>query len=103
MNNIWTKIKENWFLFFLNFVGMTIILFLGDYCARILNKVSTDKRKVDTVYIEKKEVTDTILRNIAIQVKEINNKITPKKVYIQKRRNLCDTLKIDAAITLKNK
>lgn len=42
------------------------------------------------------------IKEIAIQVDEINKKLTPKKVYIQKRKP-CDTLRIDASIRLENK
>lgn len=95
------KLKENWLVCLLNFVVITIGVLLGDNCARILSKASPDKRKTDTVYIEKSK-TDSILQEIAIQVDEINKKLTPKKVYIQKRKP-CDTLRIDASIRLENK
>lgn len=95
------KLKENWFVCLLNFVVITIGVLLGDYCVRTLSKVSPDKSRIDTVYIEKSK-TDSLLQEIAIHVDEINKKLTPKKVYIQKHKP-CDTLRIDASIRLENK
>lgn len=95
------KLNENWLVCLLNFVVITIGVLLGDYCARTLSKVSSDKSRTDTVYIEKSK-TDSLLQEIAIQVDEINKKLTPKKIYIQKRKP-CDTLRIDASIRLENK
>lgn len=84
------KLKENWFVCLLNFVVITIGVLLGDHCARTLSEASPDKRKTDTVYIEKSK-TDSLLQEIAIQVDEINKKLTPKKVYIQKTQALRHT------------
>lgn len=95
------KLKENWLVCLLNFVVITIGVLLGDYCARTLSKVSPDKRETDTVYIEKSK-TDSLLQEITSQLDEINRKLTPKKVYIQKRKP-SDTLRIDASIRLENK
>lgn len=96
------KLKENWLVCLLNFVVITIGVLLGDYCARTLSKTSSNKKsRADTVYIEKSK-TDSLLQEIAIQVDEINRKLAPKKVYIQKRKP-CDTLRIDASIRLENK
>lgn len=95
------KLKENWLVCFLNFVVITIGVLLGDYCARTLSKVSPDKRKADTVYIEKSK-TDSLLQEITVRLDEINKKLTPKKVYIQKRKP-CDTLRIDASIRSEKK
>lgn len=95
------KFKENWLVYLLNLVVISVGVLLGDYCARTLSKASPDKRKTDTIYIEKSK-TDSILQEIAIQIDEINKKLTPKKVYIQKRKP-CDTLRIDASIRLENK
>ena len=95
------ELKENWLVCLLNFVVITIGMLLGDYCARILSKASPDKRKIDTIYIEKSK-TDSLLQEIAVIVDEINKKLTPKKVYIKKCKQ-CDTLRIDASIRLENK
>ena len=73
---------------------------IGMYCACYLSDVSSDKNGTDTIYVEK-IVTDSIMQNILMQIQEINNKVTPKKIYIRKH-NPCDTLKIDASIRLKN-
>lgn len=95
------KLNENWLVCLLNFVVITIGVLLGDYCARTLSKASPDKNRTDTIYIEKSK-TDSLLQEIAIQVDEINKKLTPKKVYIQKRKP-CDTLRIDASIRSEKK
>lgn len=95
------KLKENWLVCLLNFVVITIGMLLGDYCARTLSKASPDKRKTDTIYIEKSK-TDSLLQEITVRLDEINKKLAPKKVYIQKRKP-CDTLRIDASIRLENK
>ena len=102
MNNkrLKAKLKENWFVLILNFIVIMVSVFLGDYCARTLSKVATTTKKTDTIYIEKVK-TDSLFQDILIQVQEINKKVTPKKIYIQKRKP-CDTLRIDASVRIKN-
>lgn len=96
-------IKENWLPNVLTFLIVFIGTFMGFNCAR---RLPIKKEKVhikDTIYIER-SITDSLLLNISFQLHKIEEKLQPKKVYIQKRRSIpCDTIKIDAFIHIDQK
>lgn len=96
-------IKENWLSKLLTFIIVFIGAFMGFYCARSLPIKQEKVHKKDTVYI-KRSITDSLLLDISFQLNKIEEKLQPKKVYIQKRRSTpCDTLKIDASIHIDKK
>ena len=53
---------------------------------------------LDTIYIDKSE-TDSLLKNVLIEVHEINEKLKPKKVYIKTKPKI-DTIRIDANVKI---
>lgn len=96
-------IKENWLSIVLNSIIVVVGTFMGFYCARSL-PVRQEKVYIkDTIYIER-SVSDSLLFNISSQLHKIEEKLQPKKIYIQKRHPTpCDTLKIDASIHIDQK
>lgn len=93
-----TWIKENWLSRLLTFIIVVVGAFMGFYCARSLPIKQDKVHKKDTVYI-KRSITDSLLLDISFQLDKIEEKLQPKKVYIQKRNTKpCDTIKIDASI-----
>lgn len=96
-------INENWLSKVLTFLIVFIGTFMGFYCARSLPIKQQKVHTKDTIYIER-SITDSLLLNISFQLHKIEEKLQPKKVYIQKRRSIpCDTLKIDASIHIDKK
>lgn len=96
--NIKKWILENWLSKILTLLVIFVGSFMGYYCARSLPIKNGATHKIDTVYI-KRSTTDSLLLEISLQLHDIEKKMQPKKVYIQKKRSIpIDTLKIDASI-----
>lgn len=75
---------------------------MGVYFALILPRPEKPAEVIhDTIYVQQ-PLPDSLLNRIATDVSEINNKLTPKKVYIHKRPKTSDTIRIDASIKLEN-
>lgn len=97
------RIKENWLSGLLTYIIVVVGAFMGVYCARRLPIEQEKVHKKDTIYI-KRSITDSLLLDISFQLKKIEEKLQPKKVYIQKRKSKpCDTIKIDASIHIDQK
>ena len=86
-----TQIKDNWSAYVLNFVIITVSIFLADCCARSLPYASQDKnasKRTDTIYIKyiEKESKDSLLQNIQLILQQLNEKTTSKKIHIQQHK-----------------
>lgn len=96
-------LKENWLSVLLTMFTLGVVVFIAIIAGRILPVKDDQILKKDTIYIER-SITDSLLLNISKQVHEINNKLTPKRVYINKNKQKnADTLHIDAHIHMENK
>ena len=83
------EFKENWQTYILNFIMITVSVFLADCCARRLpyTSPSINSKKIDTIYIEvEKAKNDSLLQDIKFLLYQLNEKTTPKKIYIQQRK-----------------
>ena len=54
--------------------------------------------RIDTIYIDR-SITDSLLKDVLIEIHEINEKLKPKKVYIKTKPKL-DTIRIDANVKI---
>lgn len=82
----------------LTFLTVMLAMFMGCYFARILPSPDVKPKVVhDTIYVQQ-PLPDSLLDSIAKKVSEINNKLTPKKVYVRKRSAVVDTIRIDAQV-----
>jgi len=90
-------VKENWCPQVLTLITVSGGVFMGICCARCLPDGQTKVSKTDTIYI-KPSMTDSLLLDISSVLREVNEKLKPKKVYISKHRPMLDTLRIDASI-----
>lgn len=96
------SIRNNWQHYLLRLVTVATAVFMGVGIARNLPNSKKLKPIHDTIYV-KPAISDSLLRDISVQVHEINNKLTPKKVYISPRqKQSCDTIHIDASLNLNN-
>lgn len=82
----------------LTFLTFLIATSMSLYFARILPSPEVKPKVVhDTIYVQK-PLPESLLDSIARNVSEINNKLTPKKVYVRKRPVAMDTIRIDAQV-----
>ena len=101
--NIKKWILENWLSKVLTLLVIFVGSFMGYYCARSLPIKNETTHKIDTVYI-KRSITDSLLLEISLQLHDIEKKLQPQKVYIQKKHSIpIETLKIDASIHINQK
>lgn len=99
MKKILKFCRDNWH----TFLTMLIASTMGFYFAAILPIPQKSVEVVyDTLYIQQ-PLPDTLFQRISLDVSEINEKLTPKKVYVRKRPAISDTIRIDASLKLENK
>lgn len=99
-NNLLEYCKQN--KFSIKIYGITtIVSFLIAFITfSILPKSESEPKhsQLDTIYIDRNK-TDSLLKDVLIEVHEINEKLKPKKVYIKtKPKN--DTIRIDANVKI---
>lgn len=58
----------------------------------------TINTSIDTIYIDR-SITDSLLKDVLIEIHEMNEKLKPKKVYIRTKPKL-DTIRIDANVKI---
>lgn len=83
------EFEENWQTYILNFIMITVSVFFADSCARRLPHTlpNMNSKKIDTIYIEVEKVkNDSLLQDIKFLLYQLNEKTTPKKIYIQQRK-----------------
>lgn len=85
-------------------IATVVSVFIAVLVARTVNVAVPEMSEIvhDTVFIQQ-PVTDSILQDIDVQVKEINSKITVKKTMKRKPSKRNDTIKVDAVIHIDNK
>jgi len=85
-------------------IATAVSVFIGVLVARTINVAVPEMPEIvhDTVFVQQ-PVTDSILQDIDVQVKEINSKITVKKNVKRKPSKRNDTIKVDAVIHIDNK
>ncbi len=94
--NLKEKLKANkWYMLIwgLLIAGTSFLGFLG---ARIVPVNNHGQSEIDTIYVGN-GITDSLLKNISIQVNEINKKISTRKSN-RKWKPKKDTIRIDASI-----
>ena len=82
----------------LAFLTVMLASFMGFYFSRILPSPDVKPKVVHDIIYVQQPLPDSLLDSIAKNVSEINNKLTPKKVYLRKRPAVVDTIRIDAQV-----
>lgn len=82
----------------LTFLTVLIATSMSLYFARILPSPDVKPKVVhDTIYVQQplpEQLLDSIVKNVS----EINNKLTPRKMYVRKRPVAVDTIRMDAQV-----
>ena len=99
-NNILEQFKHKHFSImiygFTTFVS--VLLSLMTFFSLSQSVPETINTRIDTIYIDR-SITDSLLKDVLIEIHEMNEKLKPKKVYIRTKPKL-DTIRIDANVKI---
>lgn len=97
MRSVWDFIKVHRYGLFISAITFAVSSFIGVLGGRMIHVDDSEHSVVhDTLYVQPSKA-DSLLQDIATQVKEINSKIPVKKPG-RKRLIKKDTIKVDATI-----
>ena len=99
MRNVWEYIKAHRYGIIISVITVAVSAFIGVLGGKLIS-VEESKPDVvhDTLYVQPSKA-DSLLQDIATQVKDINSKI-PVKKFGRKRLVKRDTIRVDATIHL---
>lgn len=82
-------------------ITITVASFIGVLVARMINIAETESAEIthDTIHM-KPSMTDSLLQDISMQVRDINSKIQVRKPSRKRKAKNNDTIKMDATIHL---
>lgn len=100
LNNIIGKLKQKCFSIVIYGITTSVSVLLSLVAFFLLPQSEPESihTRIDTIYIDR-SATDSLLKDVLIEIHEMNEKLKPKKVYIRTNPKL-DTIRINANVKI---
>lgn len=95
----WEYVKTRWYGLVILAVTIAGAVFIGEIGCGLVDMAPNQEVKHDTIYLRPSKA-DSLLEEIAAEVKDINSKIPVKKTGRRRRASKKDTIRVDATIHL---